>query len=275
MNGPTACTNCDASVDASDRFCRHCGQKVLLPEHRRFGALLGQVFEELTSINGRFLPTFARLVFRPGSLSLAYRRGQWRRYLAPINVFLLANLAFFLAPSLTDYSLTLSDQRELQPYSAAITPWIEAREAASELSPEAFADEYQKRVSDVAKTMVILHVPLIALGTMLIFFDRRLLFADHVVAAMHFFAFLMVYLAAMPLTIEPLIVALNDMLGGELPAFSISLALPLIYIPFMLAKAFEVGWLRALLSSTGFWLCYAGAHMVYRFVQLVVVLALM
>lgn len=42
--------------------------------------------------------------------------------------------------------------------------------------------------------MVILHDALPALGTMLLFADRRLYCADHIVTGLHYFAFLMLYL---------------------------------------------------------------------------------
>ncbi|MEO1573617.1 MAG: DUF3667 domain-containing protein [Pseudomonadota bacterium] len=274
MDNPKACSNCGGRLDPSDRFCGACGQKVLRREDRTFAALLGRVAEEVTSVNGRLLPTFASLILRPGALSKAHRLGQWQRYLAPISVFMLANLAFFLAPSVTDYSLTLVDQKTLQPYSASMRSWIDARQAASGLSSEAFTDAYNQRVGDVSKTMVILHVPLIALVTLLLFYDRRLLFADHVVTVMHFFAFLMLYFAVWPVLIRPLLSAMSQGLGGALPVFQVGLLLPLLYVPPMLRTAFGVGWPRAIVSLAGFLFVYFLAQFVYRFSQLILVATL-
>ncbi len=274
MVNTLACSNCGALLTHDDQFCRQCGQKVLQPEDRRFGALLGRIFEELTSVNGRLLPTFGRLLFRPGALSKAYRLGQWQRYLAPISVFMLANLVFFLAPSVTDFNLSLEDQQSLQPYSAAIAPWIDARQAASGMTPSEFHTQYSQRVGDVAKTMVILHVPIMALVTFVLFWDRRLLYADHVVTTLHFFAFLMLYFALAPVTLELALDALNVGLDGALPVFQIGLLVPLLYMPPMLRTAMDVGWPRALVSSVGFLLAYLLAQLVYRFAQVVLMVLL-
>lgn len=229
----------------------------------------------MTSVNGRLLPTFGLLLARPGALSLAYRQGRWRRYLAPINVFLLANLAFFLAPSLTDFNVTLEDQVTLQPYSAWIAPWVDARVAASGLAFEAFAERYAERGADIAKTLVILHVPLLALVTMLLFFDKRLLYADHVVTALHFFAFLMLYYTCLPFLIYPLFNLLGTLTGGAINGFTLSISIQFLYVPFMMRRAFGVGWPRALISTIVFLPLLLLVHLFYRFVQLFVVIALL
>jgi len=44
----------------------------------------------------------------------------------PINLFLIGNLKFFLAPSLSDFTLVLDDQYRLQPYSVWIALWIDS-----------------------------------------------------------------------------------------------------------------------------------------------------
>lgn len=275
MSAPVDCSNCNAALRDSDLFCAQCGQKALKPEQRTLAALVRSSTEDVTSLNGRFLPTFAMLLGRPGALSLAYRKGQWRRYLTPINVFLLANLAFFLAPSLTDFNVSLDDQRTMQPYSEWVLAWTDARIADSGETFSQFAQRYQQRANDIAKTIVILHVPLIALITLLLFFDRRLLYADHVVTAMHFFAFLMLYYTLVPLTIKPALIGLNAALGLDLPGFYIAMALQFAYLPPMMRTAFGVGWLRAIVSTVLFVPALLAAHLCYRGIQLVVVMAML
>lgn len=271
----TYCTNCPAQLDSEDAWCRRCGQKVLKPENRRFTSLVRSSFEEVTSVNGRLLPTLAQLVTRPGALSVAYREGRWRRYLTPISIFLLANLVFFVAPRLTDFNLALVDQREFQPYSTLVRPLIDAAVERSGQSFDEFSVRYQLRVTDVAKIMVILHVPLLALATFLLFADRRFLYADHVVCGLHFFAFLMLYFTLAHYALLPSLDALVALSGYTGSTFMMWLLLPLIYIPLMLKRAFDVGWPRALLSTVGFLVALIAVHMVFRAVQLLLVLALL
>lgn len=269
------CTNCSAQLDHDDAWCRRCGQKVLKPENRRFTSLVRSSFEEVTSVNGRLLPTLGQLVARPGALSVAYREGRWRRYLTPISVFLLANLVFFIAPSLTDFNLALVDQREYQPYSTLVQPLIDAAIVRSGQTFDEFSVRYQLRVTDVAKTMVILHVPLLALATYLLFADRRFLYADHVVCGLHFFAFLMLYFTVAHYALLPSLDALVALSGFAGSTFGLWLLLPLFYVPPMLKRAFDVGWPRALLGTVGFVVALIAVHMVFRAVQLLLVLALL
>ncbi|MEO0574336.1 MAG: DUF3667 domain-containing protein [Pseudomonadota bacterium] len=236
--------------------------------------MVSSSLEDVTSLNGRFLPTFATLLLKPGALSLAYRRGQWRRYLTPINVFLLANLVFFLAPALTDFNVGLYDQRTSQPYSEWVAPWIDARIESSGDTFAEFSQRYAARGNDIAKTLVILHVPFIAIITLLLFFDRKLLYADHVVTALHFFAFLMLYYALLPVVVL-LLSGLNALVGGSLPAFHIALLVQFAYTIPMMKTAFGVGWLRAVVSTALFAPALLAAHLCYRFVQLMIVMALL
>lgn len=237
--------------------------------------MLGSIFEELTSVNGRLLPTFATLIGRPGALSRAYRLGQWRRFIAPINVFLLANLVFFLVPKLTDFSVTLSDQLTLQPYSFVVKDWVDGRIADSGLSFDSFAQRYQTRSNDLAKTLIILHVPVLALVTLLLFADRRLYYADHVVTALHFFAFFMLFFTFRPYLIEPVLDGLNWLVGGRLPVFQISLALLFLYVPPMMRTSFGVSWPRAMATTLVFAPLLLAVHLFYRLVQLFIVMALL
>lgn len=246
----------------------------MTPDSRSFTALFMASLSELTDVNGRLLPTLRLLLTRPGALSRAYQAGQWRRYMTPISVFLLANVVFFLAPSLSDFSVTLSDQRDLQPYRQWVAPWIDSTVAASGESFQIFAERYQQRANDVAKTLVILHVPLIALVTLLLFFDKRILYADHVVTAMHFFAFLMLYYAALPHVVAPAVAGIVGLTGLPPSFLRLGVALQFLYVPFMLRRAFGVGWMRAIASTAVYLPALLMVHIVYRFTQLMIVMAL-
>ena len=255
-------------MQEDDAYCTACGQRVLGPDARTFPHLLREGLSEATSIDGRLWRSIGRLLFAPGVLSREHRLGMRQRSLSPIALFLLGNLLFFLAPSLSDFTLALEDQYLLQPYSAMIAPWIDAVLARG-VDFDALAAAYALRVNELAKTLVILHVPLLALATRLLARRGATVYADHVVMALHFFAFLMIYATLVPLALGGLIrLGLLDALPGWVGA--LLLLPPALYAWLMLRTALDVGWLRALAATVPFMLGLLVTHFVYRLVQFLV-----
>lgn len=268
-------------MPADALFCSHCGQKRITAKDRGFMALLLASVREITDLRGRTLPTFLTLLFRPGRLSAAYTDGQRRRYLPPITVFLFANLVFFLTPPITDFNITLFDQATLQPYSAWIKPLVDERvggditDANVRNSPEARAlrSDYNATARDLGKTMIILHAPLLALASLLLTVDRRLFYADHVVMALHFLAFLILaYLIVLPLA-WPLVKYLRE-LGFAVRTFLPVNAVIIAYTVVMLRTALALPWWRAVLSTPLLLFAFFWSHTIYRIVQFGVVFTL-
>lgn len=276
MDTPTNCQNCAAELSPREEYCAQCGQKVLGPDARKFKHLFWSSLTEATSLDGKVLPSFWHLIAKPGSLTRAYINGRRKQYLTPISIFLMANVLFFLASSLTDFNLTLEDQYYLQGYSKVIQPWIDHTVASGEKTFEDYEADYNAHARDIAKTMVIIHVPIIALFTFLIGFQRRYLYADHVVAALHFFAFIMIYFASTPYIIGFFVqlFPIEDNAIFQAVVTFMKLWVVPIYVPVMLYYAFRYRWWQLILVT----LCYLPgafiAHMIYRLIQFVLIFGL-
>jgi hypothetical protein len=76
----------------STAFGPQCGERALRPLDLTLRSLFGKLLHATTSIDGRLLRTVARLLRRPGSLTLAYIGGERKPYIAPFQLFLLANV---------------------------------------------------------------------------------------------------------------------------------------------------------------------------------------
>jgi hypothetical protein len=171
----------------------------------------------------------------------------------------------------TDFSLTLGEQYELQPYSAWIAAWIEHAAARPGTTFDSLAAAYELRIAELAKLMVILHVPLLALVTMLLTVDKRLYYADHVVAALHFFAFLMLCWSLLGALQGPLAAALGVLSGSAARVVAASgLVVPLFYVPFMLRTAFALAWWRAIVLVPLFVAGLLVVHFLYRLMQFLI-----
>jgi len=94
---PGPCANCGAEV--AERYCTRCGQDRGLTPHVPFRELAGEALGEVLSVDGRMARTVVPFLFRPGFLTAEYLAGRRARYSAPLRLYLLTTVLFFLAAS--------------------------------------------------------------------------------------------------------------------------------------------------------------------------------
>lgn len=87
------CRNCGAPLTGP--FCAACGQKVRPPDPtlREF---LRESTVEITNLDGRVPATLKTLFLRPGVLTLDWLAGRRARWLAPLRVYLICSIAYFV-----------------------------------------------------------------------------------------------------------------------------------------------------------------------------------
>jgi hypothetical protein len=303
---PVACANCGASLAGA--FCAGCGQKRLSERERTLSHLLGEAFRQVTEIDGKLLRSLRLLLFRPGVLSREYVDGRRVRYAAPLSLFLLANVLYFFAPAISDFNLPFVDQVPGAIAAASLDPaapdyaqqraryghfggqvhsrWtapLVARKLAARAAVEpgydlrALARDYDAESGVVGKTLIIVHVPIIAFALALAYARRRRYFVDHFVVALHLFTFLLLF--------GQLVVASLNWLAGHvelaLPRYvggGIGLAMvATVFGYFLLAcrNAYRTSWPGALLGlgAVLFGVLFANI-VVYRALQFLVTLAL-
>lgn len=216
-----ACGNCGEILAGA--YCHGCGQKRLVDSDRRLGHLLGQLFSAATDLDGRFWRSIGALLFQPGRLSRDYLDGRRRYWLAPMTLFLLANVLYFLSPgTLTDFNLPLADQMG-QVHSPVTNAWVIKRIAERDRALDArrsqlpgqrrgmlpadysmadYAREYNAQAGNVGKALIIVHIPFMAVFLALMFWRRRMYFAEHLVVATHLFTFTLLYIQLLLLPLE-------------------------------------------------------------------------
>ncbi|NGP53881.1 DUF3667 domain-containing protein [Thioalkalivibrio sp. XN8] len=269
MSEPTACPNCAAPLQG--RYCHACGQKRIEPEEQRLSWFLRQLVESLTMLDERFLGSLGRLLFRPGRLDRDWLEGRRKRNLAPLSLFLIANVVYFFYPPLSDLNLSLGEQlaQAHGPFAEAL---VAARLEARGIDFETYAPQYQAEATNLAKVLVILHAPLFALVLMGLHFRRGRFFVDHLAVSLHFWAFLLFVVMVVPWLLW-LVVSATGL--GSQALLQLTLAgIVLLYAWRQLQVAYaQSGWL-ALAKLP---LLVAGvvlAHLVYRAAQFFLAFAL-
>lgn len=275
------CANCGTLLQGD--WCHHCGQRRIDPEDRALGRLLLDSWQQLTSLEGRWWQSFRDLFFRPGALSSAYLQGQRKRYLAPLTLFLLINVIYFVRAPMTDFNLSLLDQACLQPWSGMAVGLIDAQIAPNALdcginaalpddhSWQQLSARYQDVADEVSRSMVIAHVPVIALFLAAFLGWRRWYYAEHLIVALHLFGFFLLYaVLILPLALwgSRLFPGLTEF--GLLFRLSVLLVL-LGHWVLAMRRVYGLGWWRTIAAVPWMFLALGVSHFAYRFAQFWVV----
>ncbi|MCC5866379.1 MAG: DUF3667 domain-containing protein [Wenzhouxiangella sp.] len=270
------CSNCASPLKG--RWRSQCGQKALSDSDRRIGHLIGQFAHELLHLEGKLPRTLGALIFRPGLPSAAYLAGRRVAYLSPIGLFLLVNLLYFIAPPMTDFNLSLDEQYHVQPYSVLIQPMVDARLARRDIEFDTYAEHYGQLNLNLARSLIILHLPLLALALKLLFIRRQTYYAEHFVVATHLFTFLLLLALLMyPLASLMLWVGQagfgSDLSGLFRVIWSTMPLVILVHWFLSLKRCYQPGWVLALLATLAFCLATIVSHFIFRLVQFLAVFA--
>jgi hypothetical protein len=90
---PWTCPTCNAVVATA--FCARCGEEPVSARDLTLRGLAARLLHALTSIDARAVRTTRCLLRHPGELTLSWVRGIRKPYVAPFQLFLLANVTFF------------------------------------------------------------------------------------------------------------------------------------------------------------------------------------
>jgi hypothetical protein len=184
----------------------------VLPGDLKLRAIGRQLFKAASSVDGRLIRSLRTVVTRPGALTVAYVAGPRMPFMGPFQVFLLANVVFVAAQSLTGinvFSSTLDSHLHTQDWKELAQQLVAARLAASHVTLEAFAPDFNRWVALLAKSLVILMAIPFALLSSVLFVRERRPFGVHVVFAVHLYTFLLLLFTA-----AVMVAAVDVRLGG-------------------------------------------------------------
>jgi hypothetical protein len=186
------CPTCRNAVDTP--FCPQCGERPIKPIDLTLRGLGVRLVHALTSIDGRMLKTFWRLLRHPGTLTVSYMNGARKPYVSPFALFIVANALFFAIQSMTSTNIFVSpldSHLNHQDWSELAQSLLAQRLAATHSTLERYAPVFDRAVVLNAKSLVILMVLPFAVLLPLMFFRRRQPFMAHVVFSLHLYAFLL------------------------------------------------------------------------------------
>ncbi len=183
MNG--LCKSCGTPLQGV--YCHVCGEKVLMPQDKALKNWLNEVVSNVIQLDGKFIRSFADLVFRPHQMAQNYFEGKRKPYLKAINLFLVANLLYFLLPSFETFKTSLSVQMNLQFYSDYATSQVNDYLLSNEMDLQSFELKYNAKTTEVSKLILIVLAPFLGLFIYMLY-SKRIYLTDGFNLALQFWA---------------------------------------------------------------------------------------
>jgi hypothetical protein len=212
--GGEPCVTCGATLRGE--YCHACGEKRRSEQDLTLAAFGRYAVEAATNADAKLYVTVRALVSRPGLLTREFVAGRRRPWIGPLQLFLAANLLFFLLLQLgwgTNAFTTDLVHHAGQPiYGEIAREWIEERVGPLPERPAGMTfpgwlgqmSEEQRQLRErfneaaprYANSLVVIMVPLLAIGFRLL--RVRAVFVRELVFSLHFFSFLLLVLIVLP-----------------------------------------------------------------------------
>jgi Protein of unknown function (DUF3667) len=194
--GAPTCVSCGAALTGP--YCAQCGEKRLDRHDYALGHFLEHTVDAFTHFDFKVPRSLWSLLRHPGQMTadvLAGRRVAWAK---PIQVFLIANLVYYLLATKLHLSTfeTPLHFHQVGPFGQLFRSLSIGAATRRGLTDAEYAAQFNALAHTLAKTLVIFFVPMMALAFGLMAIKARRYALEHVTAALHFVSLM---LLALPL----------------------------------------------------------------------------
>ncbi len=266
MNDERRCVSCGAVV--TGRWCQECGEKVLTPEDNTVSHYVREISSELFGTDSRLYRTLLALAFRPGYLTAEYLKGRRKTLLGPVALFLLMNVSFFVIQPLVNintFNATLHAQTQWYPYSDWADAVVQSSVAASDLAYEDYESVFNERSEGLAKSLVFLQIPMLALCIMALRLPRPTAYFSHLVFSTHLYSLILLLNTLLSAGVYMYWFAGGNAFDFEIPMLIVFA----IYFTLAMRGAYGDGWVVATTRGLATLFLFGGVLFVYRLLLLI------
>jgi thiamine biosynthesis protein ThiS len=188
--GDWICPTCGSA--GSGKFCPNCGEKKSSLDDFSLRHFFAHAFELFFHADSKIFRTFRYVFTKPGFLSAEFARGRRKTFLHPIQVFFVANLAYFLLQPVTHWTglrTPLSVHTHMMSYSPLASRMVQNRITAKGVGLPQFMQAFDHVVDVQARSLVLVMVPMFALALWGLEWRKRRFFGEHLAFALHYYAF--------------------------------------------------------------------------------------
>ncbi len=305
------CASCASTLTGP--YCAACGQRTLRPDEYSLRRLVKDGLRDAFSLDAKLWKSFTCLFTQPGEPTVAYMGGARAGRLGPMQIFLIANLIYFFVQPYTGYvgyNTPLQSHMTQQAYSrsgnisehvfadiekrtdqriateSTPTDLPTARDRANTIERQVYETQFNTRGEVLARSLVILLVPMVAAVLTLVFAGTGIPAVQHVVFTIHLVAWqltfvMSLFLPLLQITTRGIVSVAAKYLG--VPATEIyadalwgaivrtvletgGLVVTLPYLYFALRRVYRGGHLSAVLRSAALVIALLGATLAFRFI---------
>lgn len=188
----TPCPGCGRVI--AETYCDHCGELRADRHDYSVRHFLGNAVEAFTSVDNKLGRTLRALLLKPGELTAAFMNGLRKPFVAPLQLFLVSNVVFFLLNSLAGFNTfttPLFTHLYRLPYSRIARDIAIPYIAGRNIPLSEYAVRFDAAAALQAKSLIIIMVPIFALFVWTAYWRARRFFVQHLVFSLHFFSFLL------------------------------------------------------------------------------------
>jgi len=191
----TDCANCGNALTGS--YCSVCGQKKITEKDVTVHSFLENAFHEFTHIDSKILRSLHYLLFKPGLLTEEFIAGRRKRYMNPVQLFIVINLIYFILIGFFHWN-TFTTPLELllqnNPPGRLMSRMVDHKLAETGLSYEAYKEYFNHALHTQAKSLIIIMVPLFATLLSIMYMRQKRFFIEHLVFSVHFYGWVLIAL---------------------------------------------------------------------------------
>ena len=202
MSSQAHCSGCGAAV--SGRYCAQCGEHTG-PHDYSMKHFAEEVLESTVHVDGRVFASFRSLLTRPGELASQFLSGRRKTQMGPVQLFVVCNVLYFLFLPLAlqlPFTSTLRMQTENRPWRVMATRMVDAKVADRHETVENYAAHFDEAAHLQGHSLVMLMVPLFALGVWAVHPRVRRYYGEHLVFSFYVMGFLLLWMTAVTVPIS-------------------------------------------------------------------------
>jgi hypothetical protein len=266
------CVGCGAIVTGP--YCAGCGEHNE-PHDYSLKHLFAEVLEAMAHLDGRLFASFRSLLTRPGQLAADFLAGRRKTRMGPVQMFVVCNVLYFLFLPLAlqvPFTSTLRMQTENRPWRVMAKRMVDARVSDRHEEVERYAAHFDEAAHLQGHTLVMLMVPLFALGVWALHPRARRYYAEHLVFSFFVMAFLLLWMTVITVPISQayrLGVHAGWRPDGSLLEIALDAPIALGFMAYLAVasrRVYAEGWFTAVAKSVLAVVWLAVCLTVYRFI---------
>lgn len=249
------CKNCNN--DFKGKYCNQCGEKIIDETSFSLTNILAQAFGSITNIDSKLFKTLKLLFFYPGKLTTKFIEGVRVPYMKPFQIFVISNIIFFIFLSDIDLFRTPSKWFFVQDFDGIrVLDIVKQISEESGMKKAQIAIKYDQRSSDLAKGLIVILIPFIALIGKLLNPIKKFEFGKHIVFSTHYFSFVLFMCVVISM-----IVNISFLKTSKFYYIIPITSIMLIYYIVGLNKFYQNSWVMSVLKGV------AGVFLINIFIQ--------